>query len=102
MLQHNGELVPVTFRGTASDELSSIRIVSFTVRDEYGRVQPSGNAVVTDGRFSLTAYLEASRRGRDADGRQYMLTVKATDLEGNQASATALVIVAHDRGVAPR
>jgi subtilisin family serine protease len=100
--EHNGARLPVTFRGTASDDLATIRTVSFTVRDEYGRVQPVGTAVVTDGRFSLTTYLEASRRGTDADGRRYVLTVAATDLEGNRSSATAHVVVAHDRGVAPR
>ena len=102
ILQRNGARVPVTFRGTASDDGSTIRTVSFTVLDEYGRVQPVGTAIVTDGQFSLTTYLEASRRGADADGRQYVLTVKATDSEGNRASATARVVVAHDRGVAAR
>jgi aqualysin 1 len=102
ILPPNGKLVPVSFSGTAVDDISTIRNVSFTVRDEYGRVQPSGNVVVTNGRFSITAYLEASRRGQDANGRQYVLTVTATDLGGNYASATAGVVVAHDRRSAPR
>jgi Subtilase family/Bacterial Ig domain/Peptidase inhibitor I9 len=102
LLQHGGALVPVSFSGTASDNLSTIRFVSFTVRDEYGRVQPSGKAVVTNGRFSLVAKLEASRRGGDADGRQYVLTVEAVDLEGNHSSATARVVVPHDHRAAQR
>jgi hypothetical protein len=61
------------------------------------RAVDARNVVVTNGRFSITAYLEASRRGQDANGRQYVLTVTATGLGGNYASATAGVVVAHDR-----
>jgi len=68
----------------------------FTVHDEYGRIQPSGTAVVTNGHFSIRVYLEASRRGPDADGRQYVMTVSATDEEGNRSFAVARAIVPHD------
>ena len=37
-------LVPVTFTGTASDDVAPINSVSFRIQDEYGRVQPSGSA----------------------------------------------------------
>jgi hypothetical protein len=97
----NGKLVPVTFTGTVADDASVIREVSFSVHDEYGHLQPSGTAVVRDGRFSFTANLQASRLGRDADGRRYVMTVTASDLEGNRASASASVVVQHDRGSAP-
>ena len=89
-------LVPVTFTGTASDDLFPIHSVSFRIHDEYGRVQPSGSASVTGGRFSITVLLEATRRGQDSDGHRYIFNVTARDLEENEASATALVTVKHD------
>ena len=89
-------LVPVTFTGTASDDVAPINSVSFRIQDEYGRVQPSGSASVTGGRFSITVLLEATRRGQDLDGRRYMLNVTAHDLEANEASAIARVTVKHD------
>jgi len=89
-------LVPVTFTGTASDDVAPINSVSFRIQDEYGRVQPSGSASVTGGRFSITVLLEATRRGQDVDGRRYMLYVTARDLAANEASAIARVTVKHD------
>ena len=90
------KLVPVTFVGTAVDAVSAVDSVTFRVRDEYGRVEPSGTASVTDGRFSITVLLEAARAGQDLDGRTYTLSVTARDVEKNQASATASVTVKHD------
>ena len=92
-----GGLVPVTFTGFASDNDSTITEVWFTARDEYGRVQPSGVAAVVNGQFRITMLLEARRRGSDADGRRYVVTVTATDSTGNTASAAAGVLVPHDR-----
>jgi Bacterial Ig domain len=91
-----GKLVPMTFTGRAADDTSAIGVVSFHVQDEYGRIQPYGTVDVTNGRFSFTVYLEASRRGQDRDGRQYLVTVTAHDLAGNQAKATTEAVVPHD------
>jgi len=90
------KLVPVTFTGTVSDGESLITSVTFRVHDEYGRVHPSGSASVTDGRFSITVLLEASRQGHDVDGRTYVLSATARDLEKNEASASTRVTVKHD------
>ena len=78
------------------DDVAPINSVSFRIQDEYGRVQPSGSASVTGGRFSITVLLEATRRGQDVDGRRYMLNVTARDLAANEASAIARVTVKHD------
>ena len=102
MLPPNGKMVAVSFSGTAFDDVSTIRTVWFTVRDEYGRVQPAGYTVVQNGRFFITTFVEASRRGHDADGRQYVLTVTASDAAGNRTSATGGAIVIHDRRSARR
>jgi aqualysin 1 len=92
----NGALVPVTFVGSVSDGVSAINTVTYAVADEYGREQPSGTAVVTNGRFQITVYLEARRRGTDRDGRRYALSVAASDFAGNRTSVTADAIVLHD------
>ena len=89
-------LVPVTFAGTAFDDVSAIESVTFRVHDEYGRVEPSGTVLLTDGRFSITVLLEAAREGQDLDGRTYTLRVTACDVDKNEASATASVTVKHD------
>ncbi len=89
----NGALVPVTFTGTVQGAVSS---VAFAVVDEYGHVQPSGTAQVTDGRFTITVHLQASRRGADKDGRRYTLRVTAA-AGGQRASAAAFTVVPHDR-----
>ena len=89
--------VPVTFTGTAIDNASTIDEVSFQVRDEYGKVQPSGRIAVVKGRFAVTIYVEPTRRGYDRDGRRYELIVTATDAQRNRTSATAHATVVHDR-----
>jgi aqualysin 1 len=89
------KLVPVTFIGSVSDDGSLIGRVSFTTHDEYGVVQPSGTAAIANGRFRFTVYLEARRLGRDRDGRRYVMSVTASDVSGNRASAIADAIVWH-------
>jgi hypothetical protein len=94
----NGKLVPVTFAGTVSGAESGLTMVWFKIRDEYGRVQPTGAAPVRDGRFHITVHLEARRHGEDRDGRHYTITANATDGAGNHITAAADAIVPHDRG----
>ena len=93
----DGRLVRVTLSGSVSDNVSEISNVSYTIVDEYGSVQPSGVAAVTNGGFQITLYLEARRRGQDTDGRQYAMIATATDVAGNTASATRYAVVSHDR-----
>jgi len=97
----NHKMVPVIISGTMMDDLSGIdpTTAAFSVLDEYGSVQPSGPVSVgTDGSYSFTTSLEASREGTDKDGRQYTVTVSADDLAGNLGSGTFIVIVPHDQG----
>jgi hypothetical protein len=82
----------VTFSGTATGAIDRL---TFDVTDEYGRIQPSGSASFSNGRFSITIPLEASRRGDDPDGRRYTVRVTAWS-GGQQVSATAVAIVPHD------
>jgi probable HAF family extracellular repeat protein len=93
----NGRRVPVTFVGTVRDDVSTIETVSYVVEDEYGRVEPSGRVRVSNGRFTITVRLEASRRGSDRNGRRYQLRVTGVDEAGNRATAAATVVVPHHR-----
>jgi uncharacterized membrane protein len=91
----NGQLVAVTVSGTIMDEPggSGVQASTYQVIDEYGQIQPKGNLTLVDGKYSFTVALQASRQGNDPDGRHYSVVVSATDIAGNQGSATATVIV---------
>jgi hypothetical protein len=74
--------------------------VTYAVTDEYGtplsipsRSLSGNSAVWTD---SLA--VEARRNGNDRDGRLYRVTATVTDAAGNTTTATADIIVLHDRG----
>jgi len=95
----NGALVPVRVSGTITDTGSGVdaRSAVFSVRDEYGEVQPSGIITLgSNGTYSFLVSLRASRRGSDRDGRHYTVTVRARDNAGNAGSTSIVVIVPHD------
>jgi hypothetical protein len=97
----NGQMVSVTVSGAISDKLSGVdrSSASFAVVDEYGVIQPSGKVTLgSGGSYSFTVSLQASRRENDSDGRQYTITVMASDLAGNRGSASTVVTVPHDQG----
>lgn len=97
----NGKMVPVTVSGTITDTGSGVNANSaaYSVKDEYGEVQPMGAITLgPGGNYSFTVLLQASRRGSDLDGRRYTITVRAKDNAGNGGSKTRAVIVPHDRG----
>jgi len=95
----DGKMVPITISGTITDPTSGVSTATYAVKDEYGRIQPSGPVTVNaDGRYAFTTHLQASRRGNDSDGRHYTITVSAQDPAGNKGSASTVVIVPHDLG----
>src|SRR5262249_10611212 len=97
-----GRMVTVTISGRITDTGSGVKTstTAYAVTDEYGLIQPSGGPIALgkDGTYSFTISLQASRRGNDRDGRQYIITVSAQDMEGDIGSAFARVIVPHDQG----
>jgi virginiamycin B lyase len=96
----NGKMVPVTVSGTITDTGSGVNAssVGFAVSDEYGAVQPSGMVTLgPGGAYSFIVLLQASRLGADSDGRQYTITVSASDNAGNKGSNASIVTVVHDR-----
>jgi FG-GAP-like repeat len=97
----NGKMVPVTVSGTITDTGSGVNANSaaYSVKDEYGEVQPMGAITLGPGaNYSFTILLQASRRGSDLDGRRYTITVRAKDNAANGGSKTRAVIVPHDQG----
>ena len=97
----NGQMVPVTVSGTITDALSGVNpsTAAFVVTDEYGLIQPHGPVTLgTGGNYSFSIQLQASRNGDDLDGRQYTITVSASDYAGNLGSGSTIVTVPHDQG----
>ena len=97
----NGKMVPVTIAGTITDSGSGVKAstATYAVIDEYGSVHPSGPITLgSNGSYSFTIQLQASRNGNDKDGRQYTITVRAQDNAGNNGAASTGVTVPHDQG----
>jgi hypothetical protein len=97
----NGKMVTVTVSGTITDASSGVNAstATYAVTDEYGSVQPSGKVTLgSNGSYSFTIQLQASRNGNDQDGRHYTIKVNAQDNAGNSGSAYAGVTVPHDQG----
>lgn len=93
-------MVPVTISGTITDIDSGVnaKTAAYVVIDEYGVVQPKGIVTLrSNGNYSFTIELQASRKGNDKDGRNYTITVSAEDNVGNKGSSSASVIVPHDQ-----
>lgn len=97
----NGRLVPVTVTGTITDAGGGLdtRSAAYAVTDEYRQVQPQGSvALRADGSYAFSILLQASRKGTDKDGRQYIITVSAHNTAGTKGSAATGVRVPHDQG----
>jgi hypothetical protein len=97
----DGKSVQVTLSGTVTAGTAPIvpGAVDYSVMDEYGLVQPSGNiSFDPGGTFSVGVPLIASRKGNDPDGRRYTIVVTARDQIGNAGSCSITVIVPHDQG----
>jgi len=95
----NNKQVAVTVSGSVTAGTSAITATAFMVRDSEGQVQPSGPVTVgSDGSYSFTIQLVASRDGNDKSGRQYTIGVTAADHIGNVGSCAAVVNVPHDQG----
>lgn len=97
----DGTSVPVAISGTIAAGTSAIdpAATSFLVTDSQSGLQQSGSIVpATDGTFTFTVPLIASRAGNIKAGRTYTIMVVATDAVGNQGTCSAGVLVPHDQG----
>ena len=93
----DGTMVPVTVSGEATDALSGMATISWSVTDEYRQVQPSGSFAATNGPFTFQIMLLRDRRGNDKDGRHYTINVTARDKAGNATAAKPVIINVHDQ-----
>jgi hypothetical protein len=95
----NNQPFEVSLGGTGSDATSGLAAVSYVVTDEYGTPLSIPARVLSGGSAEWVEALtvEASRRGDDRDGRLYRINATVTDRAGHTATATADVIVPHDR-----
>jgi hypothetical protein len=94
-------MVPITVSGKIIDTSASCapKTVAYTVRDEYGKIQPRGPLTLgPNGAYSFTVLLQASRFGADIDGRLYTITVSASNSAHKRGSQSGTVIVPHDHG----
>jgi uncharacterized lipoprotein YddW (UPF0748 family) len=98
----NHQIVDVTLAGAAEDTGTGIESISFRVRDEYGLIQPEIAPIPGNGLarvdFAQAIPLEASREGKDKDGRTYTLEVTVTDRACRARTASVTVLVPHDQG----
>jgi hypothetical protein len=95
----NGEMVPVTLSGSGADGVSGVSQVSYVVTDEYGGSFTIPNRPLTgsSANWTETILLEARRNGDDLDGRRYRIVATITDVSGRTSTASADVVVLHDR-----
>ena len=86
--------ITVTISGSATDALSGISSASFNVIDEYGVAQPSGPVTVqTNGTYSFTLSLPATKNGSDKNGHLYTIQVTGLDQAGNSTTATTTLTI---------
>lgn len=96
----NGKRFIVSLSGTATDTVSGLASVSYTVTDEYGdnlAVAPRTSLEGTSAMWTDTFRVEARRDGSDKDGRLYRVTAVVTDNAGNTTTVSTDIIVLHDR-----
>jgi hypothetical protein len=95
----NGAMVPVTVSGVVTERGSGVGSATYSVKDEYNTVQPTGPiTVAADGSYSVPVLLQASRKGADKNGRTYTITVTVTDRSGLSTSvAITIVAVEHNQ-----
>jgi len=94
----NGAMMNVTVSGNAVDAGSGLKAVSYTVADEYNKLNSTGTAAADNtGSFSFTVSLEAARNKNDINGRIYTITVTAVDINGNAGQKSVLVTVPYKK-----
>ena len=89
----------VSLGGDAADAVSGLASAVYVVTDEYGAPLsiPARTLSGAASQWAETLTVEASRRGDDRDGRLYRVTATVKDLAGHTTTATADIVVPHDR-----
>lgn len=97
----NEKSVSVEVSGTITPGTQTLvaESAAFTVNDNQGQVQPSSTITIqSDGTYSFSVPLVASRDGGNKNGRQYAINVSVADSIGNVGSCSTVVTVPHDQG----
>jgi len=96
----NGQSVTVTLSGVGSDMCSGLASVSYIITDEYGTTLNISTRTLIGNSASWTDSLivEAICHGNDLDGRLYRVVATITDAARNTSTATADIVIQHDRG----
>lgn len=94
----NNRPVDVTIMGSVNNpEGCAKEDLKYQVADEYGTDGSTGSfSIDTAGEFTMTVPLDASRSGKDKDGRTYGITLTAEN-EAGISARTVNVNVLHDR-----
>ncbi len=95
----NGKTVTAELSGEGSDATSGLASVTYVVTDEYGTPLsiPARTLAGATATWAELLDVVASRLGGDEDGRLYRVVATATDAAGNTSTATADIVVLHDR-----
>lgn len=94
----DNKLIPVTAAISATDNYDpqpEIKLESITCNEPLAPGDVTG---ATLGAEVRQFQLRATRAGNNPSGRIYTITYSATDASGNKSTASATVIVPHDRG----
>lgn len=86
----------VTISGSVTDTPSGVKpgSATYAVVDEYGVKQPTGSVFLqSNGSYSFTLSLPATRNNKDSDGHKYTITVRAADQAGNTGAASTVVTI---------
>jgi hypothetical protein len=99
----NGRFVPVHVSGTVTDSDTRATLdpsITYTVFDSETGTQIRMGTATLDSQddYSFHVSVQARRSGHDFNGRQYTISVMATDSDKNTASDSAVVTVPHDQG----
>jgi endo-1,4-beta-xylanase len=96
----NHKMVPITIRTNASDNSGLPVTLAASVTSSEPVDDPEGDwttPVIDPATGTITLQLRADRLGK-GNGRQYTITISATDQAGNTSTATVKVTVPHDQG----
>jgi hypothetical protein len=88
----------VTVTGQIADALSGVASATYSVRDSYKQLNPSGSITIgPGGSYSFTLTLDATLNAKQL-GRIYRISVQATDKAGNTRTVEVTVLVPGTRG----
>jgi hypothetical protein len=94
----NGKMVPITILTNAVDNSGLPVNLAATLACNESGTGFWTNPVIDQATGVISLNLQAARAGNNKDGRQYTVTITATDQSGNISTANVKIIVPHDQG----